>query len=103
METPESRYWGDNHFLPQILPAECQCSRPGKLDTLLIVAGIRWVTKHMLCDTPVHRQIHTDSHLNLSEAVSQWNPSYNSKNRTRFFYQKQVLKKISVDCQSGVN
>ena len=79
METPESRYWGDNHFLPQNFPVERQCSRQGKLDSLLIVAGNRLVTKPMLCDTPVHRQIHTDPHLTLSRAVTQWSPRYNSK------------------------
>ena len=103
METPESIYWGDNHFLPQNFRVEHQCSRQGKLDSLLIVAGTRLVTKPMLCETPVHRQIHTDPHLTLSEAVTHWSPRYNSKNRKRLIYQKQVLKEVSVDCKSGVN
>ena len=71
METPESIYWADNHFLPQNFPLEHQCSRQGKLDSLLIVAGTRLVTKPMLCETPVHRQIHTDPHLTLSHTVKQ--------------------------------
>ena len=101
METPESTYWGDN-FLPQNFPVERQCSRQGKLDSLLIVAGTRLVTKPMLCETPVHRQIHTDPHLTLSEAVTRWRRRYNSKNFKRLIYQNRFWKKYPLIAKSAL-